>query len=249
MAKRYYKIDEMVWLVSEKTKAKVLSLDIPNLSVRVSVKQEDGSFHEKTVKFMEIDKLIIKKNPIAKTDSKSVAKQRRTDTVLFAKVRDTAIIPSKRHEDAGYDVYTDFEGDQLRLVAGESNMIPTGIASSLLPKYFFNLKHERGSTAKWGMSVLAGLVDSGYRGEWFVNIVPTKFDVIISKIYPFPIVNGKKKAVLDRTLGVVYYPADQAIAQATLDIVPNVRVKEITLEQLQAIPSERGEGKVGSSNK
>jgi hypothetical protein len=127
--------------------------------------------------------------------------------------------------------------------------VPTGIASSLLPKYYYNIKHERGSTSKWGMSVLAGVIDSGYRGEWFVNIVPTKFDVVISKTYAFPVVDGKKKAVLDRHNGVAYYPYEQAIAQATLDLVPDVRVKEITLEQLQLIPSQRGEGKLGASGK
>lgn len=236
MTKRYYKVGEMVFVPSEKTKAKVLALDIPKLEARISIKHKDGSIHEKTVKFMEIDKL----------KTKATTQQ---DVVLFAKVRDSAIIPSKRLEDAGYDLYADFEGDELLLVAGEANLVPTGIASSLLPKYYFNLKHERGTTGKWGMAVLSGVVDSGYRGEWFVNIVPTKFNVRISKVYPFPIVDGKKKVVLDRTTNTVFYPYELAIAQATLDLVPDVRVKEITYEQLKAIPSQRGVGALGSSNK
>jgi dUTP pyrophosphatase len=247
MVKRFYKVGEFVWAVAEKTKAKVVSLDVPNLSVRISIRQEDGSFIETAKKFMEIDKLKEKKVATASVRTQSQPTQHRVDTVLFAKVRETAIIPSKRLEDAGYDIYADFEGDELRLIQGEANLVPTGIASSLLPKYFFSLQHERGSSGKWGMLALSGCIDSGYRGEWFVNIAPTKYDVVISKTYAFPVVGGKKKAVLDN--GVVYYPADQAIVQAVLHSVPNVRVKEITYEQLKAIPSERGDGKLGSSSK
>lgn len=249
--KRYYKEKEMIWVVAEKTKAKVLSLDVANLSARISIRQEDGSFIERTVKFMEIDKLKTKKVESTKVHNRnqSTNTQLKQDTILFAKVRESAIIPSKRLEDAGYDIYADFEGDELHLIAGEANLVPTGIASSLLPKYFFSLQHERGSSGKWGMLTLSGCVDSGYRGEWFVNIVPTKWDIVISKIHPFPTVDGKKKAVLDRNKGVVYYPAEQAIVQAVLHIVPNVRVKEITYNELKFIPSERGEGKLGSSSK
>ena len=49
-------------------------------------------------------------------------------------------------------------------------------------------------------------------------------------------------------MGLVY-PYEKAIAQVALEVVPDVKVKEITLEKLISIESERGEGKLGSSNK
>lgn len=244
MAKRFYKVNEKVWIKELKKTGKVASLDIANLSASITF-YDEGALKTRTLKFMEIDKLrteeVKPKVTVFATSKK--------DTVLFAKVKPSAKVPSKRVEDAGYDIYANFEGDSLRLTRGESNLVPTGIASSLLPKYYFNLKHERGSTGKWGMAILSGVVDSGYRGEWFINIVPTGFDVVISKTYAFPIVDGVKKAVLDRQHAIVWYPYEQAIAQATLDLVPEVLVKEIPYDQLKAIPSQRGTGLLGSSGK
>lgn len=243
MAKRYYKEKELVWMVEDKTKATIISLDVPNLSARVEISGENGAKIERTVKFMEIDKLR-ENQVINKTKNTATHK----DTILFAKVKEDAKIPSKRLEDAGYDIYANFEEERMVLLKGEANLVPTGIASSLLPKYYFNIKHERGSTAKWGMAVLAGVVDSGYRGEWFVNIVPTKYNVIISKTFDFPVKDGvQKPCKLDDD--TIMYPYSLAIAQGTLDLVPDVRVKEITYEQLKAIPSQRGDGKIGSSGK
>jgi dUTP pyrophosphatase len=167
------------------------------------------------------------------------------DTLLFAKVKPSAIIPSKLYEDAGYDFYACFEEDELLLLKGKPTLIPTGIATSMSPKYFLNMKHERGSTGKLGMSVLAGVVDSGYRGEIFINIVPTEFDVIISKKH------NKPGLINDDILGikVMVYPYKKAIAQATLEYVPNVEAKEITYEELKGIPSVRGDNRLGSSGK
>lgn len=244
MVKRFYKEKEMVWVVAEKTKAKVLSLDIPNLSARISIRQEDGSFIEKTVKFMEIDKLKEKKTATTKnvhTESEQL------DTVLWARVRESAIIPTKNEEDAGYDIYPNFTEDELVLKRFEKNMIPTGIASSILSKYCFNLKNERGSTGKYLMLVLSGLIDSGYRGEWFVNICPLKKDIIISKTFNFPVKDGKPCPV--ELADKIYYPYNLAIAQARLEVVPKTKDKTISYNDLLKIPSKRGTGKLGSSNK
>ena len=45
------------------------------------------------------------------------------------------------------------------------------------------------------------------------------------------------------------YPYSKAIAQALVIPVPSVNVEEIPYEELQNIPSERGIGALGSSNK
>lgn len=231
MAKRFYKVNEMVWLVAEKTKAKVLALDIPNLEVRVSVKNGDA-IHEKTVKFMEIDKLKTSKT-VNQTNSWSKPRQ---DTVLLAKIRESAKIPSKEVENAGMDIYADFPEEELYFQPHETKLVPTGIASSLLDKYVLIVK-ERGSTGVKGMAVRAGVIDSGYRNEIFVAITNEN-----SK----PLVITKSDRVQE---SVITYPYTKAIAQLLLVEVPKVNIKEITYEDLVKIPSKRGLGKLGSSNK
>ena len=48
---------------------------------------------------------------------------------------------------------------------------------------------------------------------------------------------------------VIIYPYTKAICQAVVQIVPVLKEKEITYEELCAIKSERGKGSFGSSNK
>ena len=78
-------------------------------------------------------------------------------TVKFAKVRPTAIIPTKREEDAGYDIYANFDEDYMRINPHETKMIPTGIASACDTDYCFILK-ERGSTGTKGMAQRCGRI-------------------------------------------------------------------------------------------
>ena len=94
------------------------------------------------------------------------------DTIKFAKVRENAIIPSKNIENAGYDIYGIFEGneDENRIVKPHTTkLIPTGIACALPSKYYFQVE-ERGSTGSKGIKKSAGVIDSGYRGEIFIAI-------------------------------------------------------------------------------
>ena len=99
-------------------------------------------------------------------------------TVKFAKVRPTAKIPTKRDEDAGYDIYADFEEPFILIKPHETVMIPTGIASACDTDYCFILK-ERGSTGTKGIAQRCGIIDSGYRDEWFVPITNTTDDYIM----------------------------------------------------------------------
>ena len=47
----------------------------------------------------------------------------------------------------------------------------------------------------------------------------------------------------------IFYPDTKAIAQLVLHEVPIVNIEEISYEELKEIPSERGNGKLGSSGK
>lgn len=95
--------------------------------------------------------------------------------ILFAKIKDSAIIPSKELEDAGYDIYACWEGTSKKdrvISPHTTKLIPTGIACALPSDYYFQVE-ERGSTGSKGIKKSAGVVDSGYRGEIFIALTNT----------------------------------------------------------------------------
>ena len=164
------------------------------------------------------------------------------EELIFAKVREGAKIPTKKDEDAGRDLYACFDEDYIVIHPLETKLIPTGIATAFSPKYYAQIQ-ERGSTGSKGIKYGAGVIDSGYRGEWFVPITNcNNKPLIIGKI-----VNsfGDFEASLD----CIFYPYEKAIAQFVMLPVPQFEEKEITFEELQAIKSERGTGALGSSGK
>ena len=165
-------------------------------------------------------------------------------------IRDGVKVPSKRLEDAGYDLYG-VDCDELRtkgyivdlikhdgeinetsvvnglcggvetmyrFPAGEVVMIPIGLATEIIPGVVGIIK-ERGSTGSKGLAVRCGVIDSGYRGEWFIGIVNV----------------GRED---------VYYPIEKAIAQVVF-----VKYESPEWELGELGESERGEGKLGSSEK
>jgi dUTP pyrophosphatase len=176
-------------------------------------------------------------------------------TIYFAKVDEKSIIPSKTQENGGYDVYACFEEDYIDIPPHEIKMIPTGIASAFSDDYVMVLR-ERGSTGTKGMAIRAGVIDSGYRGEWFVPICNVTDNwMFITKISKEEIIRergmevGGMISVDPRESNGVFYPYSKAICQALLLPVPKVVAEEIPLDELQCMWSERGTGALGSSNK
>ena len=166
--------------------------------------------------------------------------------INFAKVRPDAIIPSKRDEDMGFDIYACFDEDYIVIHPHETKLIPTGIASACDPEYGLVL-HERGSTGSKGIALRAGVIDSGYRSEWFVGLTNTTDKVLfISKLSEQETYNDYYQGIKPESF---VYPYSKAIAQALVEPVPKVNVKEILYEELQQISSERGCGALGSSGK
>lgn len=163
-------------------------------------------------------------------------------TVKFARVRPTAVIPTKRDEDAGFDIYADFEDDFIIIDPHTTTLIPTGIASACDADYCFILK-ERGSTGTKGIAQRCGVIDSGYRNEWFVPITNTtnKKIAIVKKDADY--------IFMKNTSGYTIYPYEKAIAQALIIPVPKVNVEELTYNELKEIASDRGMGALGSSGK
>ena len=160
--------------------------------------------------------------------------------VRFAKVKPDAIIPSKRLEDAGMDVYACFDEDYLVIPPHKTVLIPTGIASACGVDYVFLLR-ERGSNGSKGLAQRAGVIDSGYRGEWFVPLTNTnRVPVVIAK-------QGVELPLMYND--AIIYPYEKGIAQALVVPVPRLAIEEMPYENLQQIPSERGKGALGSSGK
>lgn len=162
------------------------------------------------------------------------------NSLYFAKIRPEAIIPSKKDEDAGYDIYACVDKD-IVIEPHETKLIPTGIAAAVSEGYYLQVQ-ERGSTGSKGMKYGAGVIDSGYRGEIFIAI---------SNVNDCPILisspeNCEKFNHLGQGIG---YPKNKAIAQLIVHNVPKMDVEEISYEDLQNIASTRGTGSLGSSNK
>jgi dUTP pyrophosphatase len=175
--------------------------------------------------------------------------------ILFAKVKTNAVIPSKKEEDAGFDIYACFDEDNILIYPHTTVMIPTGIASAFTSGYVMILK-ERGSTGIKGIAQRCGVIDSGFRGEWKVPITNTsEKKLIITKnveetkkiykdMYSDILTHGKTLEDL-----ITIYPYEKAICQALLLPVPKVEIKETSFESLSKIKSERGNGMLGSSGK
>ena len=163
----------------------------------------------------------------------------RTNTIKFAKVKPNAIIPSKRDEDAGYDIYPCFEEEYIMITPHKTAMIPCGIASAFSYNYVAVLK-ERGSTGTKGIAQRCGVIDSGYRGEWMTPITNTTDKTLWI---------DKRFDKTEEYNGHIHYPYSKAICQALFLEVPMFTVEEVSLDELNSIDSIRGNGKLGSSNK
>lgn len=156
-------------------------------------------------------------------------------TLYWAKVKPEAKIPTKRKEDAGYDLYPCFEQDYIEIQPHHTVLVPLGVASAFPSDYVMLLK-ERGSTGTKGMAQRAGVIDSGYRGEYIapvtnVNDVP----LFISKIDI-------------ETEGIVY-PYEKALCQGVLVALGQLEEKTVSLDELNAMESLRQTGRLGSSGK
>lgn len=191
--------------------------------------------------------------------------------LLFAKVRPDAIIPIKDDENAGYDIYSCFDEDYIAILPHSTKLIPTGIASAMSDKYYLQVQ-ERGSTGVIGMKYGAGVVDSGFRGCIFmcINNVNDR-PIIISKLSYEELIDKYGEEDEDGDIEIplnpsdldegslwineeydykpIIYPYEKAIGQLVVLEVPKMNVQEVTYEELLQIPSKRGIGSLGSSNK
>ena len=159
--------------------------------------------------------------------------------ILFAKIREGAVIPSKREEDSDYDLYACFEEEEFVIPALSTRLIPTGLVSAFDKSLGVKFE-ERGSNTKWCGIVQAGVIDSGYRGEWLCamyngNGVPVHIRKDVQEV----------QRLDDRVL----VPYGKAVCQFHVRQILPVSICEKSAEEILAERSERGEGRLGSSGK
>ena len=159
--------------------------------------------------------------------------------IKFAKIKENAIIPTKRDEDGCYDIYANFEEEYIAIQPHQIKLIPTGLASACYSGQRMAVR-DRGSNTKSGLITVAGQIDSGYRGEWFIALF---------NINDVPVEITKNVDEVIKTEDYIRVPYSKAIAQFALEIVPKATIEEVPYNELKEISSERGIGALGSSGK
>ena len=82
--------------------------------------------------------------------------------IKFQKISDYAICPSKNTDaDAGYDLYST---DVCSISPMERRLVSTGICIEIPEGFYGRIAPRSGLAVKKGLDVMAGVIDSGYRG-------------------------------------------------------------------------------------
>ena len=134
------------------------------------------------------------------------------------KLDSKAKLPTKANStDAGYDLFALEDGE---IQSNQRVMIKTGISMAIPEGLYGRIAPRSGLAWKYGIDILAGVVDSGYRGP--VNVIALNTN------------NGTEP---------FRFKAGDAIAQIILENCHNFEVKEV--ENLDN--TERGVGGFGST--
>lgn len=89
--------------------------------------------------------------------------------IPFQKLSEKAKVPSQAtFSDAGYDL---FATDTYTLKPGERKLYKTNISTAIPNGYYGRIAPRSGLAYKHGIDVLAGVIDSGYRGDIWVILI------------------------------------------------------------------------------
>ena len=137
--------------------------------------------------------------------------------IKFLKLDNNATSPVTSYSgDAGIDLYA---LKKEKIAGGTVKMVSTGIACEIPPGYFGKVFDRSGVASSTTLSVKAGVIDSGYRGEIKIILANTGS-------YPQEIIAGQK------------------IAQMVILPVPEFELKEVK----NLSKTERGEKGFGSTD-
>ena len=167
--------------------------------------------------------------------------------IYFAKVRPDAKIPTREVWNAGIDIYPCFDEEYMIIPPHGTVLVPTGIASAIPVDYYIQI-YERGSSGSKGIKYSAGVIDSSYRGEWFLAATNTNDKPVLITKLDLEKTDKTIRELIENAY--IVYPYTKALFQGVVHSVHNeLEREEISLDALKAIPSERGSGKLGSSGK
>ena len=134
--------------------------------------------------------------------------------------------------DAGYDL---FSTDYVTLEPFQRKLISTGINVEIPEGFYGRIAPRSGLACKKGIDVMAGVVDSGYRGEVKVLLINLNFEGYNLKPSAFEAMFGSANKIEIKQ--------GDRIAQLIIEKCHNVEWKAMqTLEE-----SQRGEQGFGSS--
>lgn len=96
-------------------------------------------------------------------------------TVKFVKLSRNTIVPSNQKTgDAGYDLYAT---EHVKIKPMTRALVSTGLGIEIPEGYYGRIAPRSGLAVKNGIDVLAGVVDSSYRGEVKVVLINLTFDL------------------------------------------------------------------------
>ncbi len=83
--------------------------------------------------------------------------------IQIKKLKESAKLPTYAHAtDAGADLYS---AEDITIPAGQRVLVSTGVAMAIPDGYAGLIWDKSGISAKSGVTTMAGVIDSGYRGE------------------------------------------------------------------------------------
>ncbi len=96
--------------------------------------------------------------------------------IKYKKLNEDAITPSQATDgDAGNDL---FSTEAVELQPMERKAVKTGISVAIPVGFYGRVAPRSGLAVKKGLDVLAGVIDSGYRGEIGVVLINLSSDVV-----------------------------------------------------------------------
>ena len=153
--------------------------------------------------------------------------------IKYSKLIDTAQVPFRANEsDAGYVL---FSTEYVTIEPFQRKLVATGISVEIPPGFYGRIAPRSGLACKKGIDVMAGVIDSGYRGEVKVLLISFNFEGYNLKPNAYEAMFGSsnKKDIK---------PGDR-IAQLIIE-----KCYDVDWQQMKTLKnSERGEGGFGSS--
>ena len=183
---------------------------------------------------------------------------KRKPILIWCPLKKEAKVPTKRPNDAGYDIYA-MSDKPILLYPHGVYTFSTGLATKIPDGYWMCVK-ERSSTGLLNLSVRSGVIDSNYIGEW--KIIISNLCAHVCYVFNTKYKHSKKltKEELNAlfpditnfdasSVYISYNIAEKAIAQGVLMILPAVETTILSKEEFASIHTDRGGGWNGSSGK